>query len=74
MKYYDDSVIDCLIKARSTKEGLSNADAKERLKKLGLNKINEREKFSLFKIIIHQFKDLFSFRYSKKCCMHCSLV
>lgn len=60
MKYYDDSVIDCLIKARSTKEGLSEREAKDRLKKLGLNKIKEREKFNLIKIILNQFKDLFS--------------
>ena len=60
MKYYDESIIDCLIKTKSTKEGLSKEEALNRNKELGLNIINEKEKFRILKIILNQFNDLFS--------------
>ncbi|MEJ2672289.1 MAG: cation-transporting P-type ATPase, partial [Deltaproteobacteria bacterium] len=37
-------------------QGLTEAEAKERLKKFGPNKLAEAEKISWLKILLHQFK------------------
>ena len=57
MKFYLEKVEDVFKEVGSAKEGLSNAEAAQRLEKNGKNKLEEGKKDSLLKRFVDQLKD-----------------
>ncbi len=55
MNWYQLRINDVLQKLETSKEGLTEKDAKERLTRFGTNKLAEEEKISKIKILLHQF-------------------
>ncbi len=55
MKWYQLEADEVFGKLATSKEGLSNAEAENRLKEFGPNSLPEAEKISRLKIILHQF-------------------
>ncbi len=56
MKWYQLSIKELLKNLETTENGLTTNEAKIRLAKYGLNKLEEEEKISKIQILIHQFK------------------
>ena len=48
---------DCVERLNTSKDGLSQQDAKERLEKIGPNKLPEKKKDSVFVVALRQFQD-----------------
>ena len=57
-KYYNLEVNEVYEKVSSSKEGISDDEAKSRLKKYGLNKLKESKKKSFIVKFLEQFKDV----------------
>ncbi|MFC1732983.1 calcium-translocating P-type ATPase, SERCA-type [candidate division KSB1 bacterium] len=55
MDYYKSHVKDALKELKTSENGLTSAEAYERLKKYGYNEIEEKEKISSLKIFLSQF-------------------
>lgn len=55
MKWYQLSVKEVLQRLEASENGLSNAEAKQRIAHYGPNKLAEEEKISKLKILLHQF-------------------
>lgn len=55
MDWYQLSIKETLQKLQATEDGLSNDEARERIKHYGPNKLAEEEKISRIKIFLHQF-------------------
>ena len=58
MDYYLEKVEGVLTELKSSKEGLSEADAKSRIEQYGLNEITKQREISAFEIFISQFKNI----------------
>lgn len=58
MQWHQLSLSDAFIKLDSRYEGLSAAEAVERLKKIGANELQEGKKKSIVKMLLSQFKDI----------------
>ncbi len=56
-KYYREDFNNVIEKLQSSKDGLSEKEAKKRLKELGHNKLPEKGTTSILKFILRQFKD-----------------
>jgi len=57
LKFYLESIDDTLKELGSQREGLTSAEAQERIQKNGKNKLNEAKKDSIFKQILKQISD-----------------
>jgi len=55
-EYYQKSIKSIFDELKSTKKGLSDKEAVNRIKKFGYNKIKSEKKDSIFKIFLRQFK------------------
>lgn len=55
--YYNESLKDAYLRLNSSESGLSDTEAKERLKKEGFNEIEADKSTSVFKILLNQFKN-----------------
>ena len=58
MEFYSKSVDETLAELGTTESGLSDAEACDRLKRYGENKLNERKKDSVFKKFLLQFTNV----------------
>ena len=56
MLYYQSTTKDVFQKLKTSKDGLSNKEVLKRQKKYGLNKLEEKNKVSPWKIFFDQFK------------------
>ena len=56
--FHDKKVELVLAELKTRKEGLSNSEAEERLKQLGLNEIKEGKRITPFEIFLNQFKSV----------------
>jgi Ca2+-transporting ATPase len=61
MQWHQLSITDVLKKLDSRHEGLSAAEAAEKLKRTGLNELQEGKKNSIVKMLLSQFKDVMIF-------------
>ncbi len=57
--YHSLSIKETLEKLKTSSNGLSEEEAKKRIKQYGANELIKRKKISLLKIILNQFKDVF---------------
>jgi len=55
--FYDESLKDVYLRLNSSDKGLSADEAKKRLKEFGYNEIEEKNKNTVFKILLNQFKN-----------------
>ncbi len=56
MHWYQREIDQVFADLNTSEHGLTEAEVRERLKKFGLNKLEEEEKISKLKILLHQFK------------------
>ena len=56
MSWYQRGIDQVFADLNTSEHGLTNSEVKERLQKFGLNKLEEEEKISTLKILLHQFK------------------
>src|SRR5574340_555583 len=55
MDWYQIGIKEVFQKLETSEKGLTEAEAKQRIARYGLNKLAEEEKTGKFKIILHQF-------------------
>lgn len=56
--YYDQEIISVFEELRTAEEGLSSEEAEKRLEKYGKNELKEKEKISVFRLFLAQFKSI----------------